>query len=558
MNINKLQAQLQHVPDQALISYVQNPDGQVPSYLALAELNRRKEIRKSAQPQQAAPTQTVAAQQVAQAAPGIAQLPVREDMFNEQSMAAGGIVAFEGGGGVGIGDYDPGYRGYPIDAPGMSERDLAYADAARNSKIFQYGGDALKTLFAPAYVMGDKGLELVRDYTYGNLPGTDPKTGKRYAHSRDIPKPDADAAYKAEGEAQLKKRQEYLNANPSVAPQFASKAVPKDTGFRPYAPNTNPVEIAERQAAILKQKYGPKAAAEGAPGVGAAPRAVTPAGIGSLYKAPTDISGEYEGLMRPETGARENMDKYAELIGPDKGREAMQERLRKMEARAAQDEAQSPWMALAEAGLGIASGKSQFALQNIAEGGKQGIKSFIDAKDRMVKAEERRFDIASKISQAERAEQVAAATYGLQSEERAKAHNDTVKQAKLGYKADREAAIAKGTFDAKKFDLEYAQKDREIGLMDKRIDKQIASAESQGLRYELQNKRDSLKTALNEINDLIKTEQGLANPDPTKIAGLQRKFDTAYNALYSLAMNPSGNAPAAGGKKAPLDSFNLK
>lgn len=100
MNIAKLQAQLQKVPDQALIGYVQNPDGQVPSFLALAELTRRKEIRQAGATQQAAPTQTVAQQAVAQAEPGIAQLPVREDMFNEQSMAAGGIVAFEDGGEV--------------------------------------------------------------------------------------------------------------------------------------------------------------------------------------------------------------------------------------------------------------------------------------------------------------------------------------------------------------------------------------------------------------------------------------------------------------------------
>lgn len=530
MNINKLQAQLQHVPDQALIGYVQNPDGQVPSYLALAELSRRKEIRKSAQPQQVAPTQTVAAQEVAQVAPGIAQLPVRDDMYSEESYANGGIVAFAGG--------------------GLSEADLAYQEAINNT-FLDKGYRGLSNM---ASGIGNYVGDYVTDLA--TLPGQarwvrDPATGKLVR------------AYETEGwmPRSSDKAPERVAAQ-AEASKFIEQSKPKQTtpAILPYA---DPRVTADRNAAQIRAdvaagKYSPKAPPAGEPGVGGAARSVTPAGIGSLYKAPTDISGEYEGLMRPETSARENMDKYFGLIGEDKGRAAMQERLGKMEARAAKDEAQAPWMALAEAGLGIASGKSQFALQNIAEGGKQGIKSFIDAKDRLVKAEERRFDVASKIAQAERAEQVAAATYGLQSEERAKAHNDTVKQAKLGYKADRESAIAKGNFDANKFKLEYAQKDREIGLMDKRIDKQIASAESQGLRYELTNRRDSLKTALNEVNDMLKNEQASLNPDPAKIAALQSKFDAAYNALYSLAMNPSGNAPTAGGKKVPLDSFNLK
>jgi hypothetical protein len=37
MNIIKLQDELRSVPDNALIGYVQNPTGNVPSYLALSE-----------------------------------------------------------------------------------------------------------------------------------------------------------------------------------------------------------------------------------------------------------------------------------------------------------------------------------------------------------------------------------------------------------------------------------------------------------------------------------------------------------------------------------------
>ena len=97
MNIMKLQSQLQRVPDSALVGYVQNPDGQVPSYLALAEISRRKEIRKSAAPQEQAPTESVAEQTVAEVSPGIAGIPLKDNsMFSEETMAGGGIVAFAG------------------------------------------------------------------------------------------------------------------------------------------------------------------------------------------------------------------------------------------------------------------------------------------------------------------------------------------------------------------------------------------------------------------------------------------------------------------------------
>jgi hypothetical protein len=42
MNIIKIQNQLKGVPDDTLVGYVQNPTGQVPTYLALSELQRRK------------------------------------------------------------------------------------------------------------------------------------------------------------------------------------------------------------------------------------------------------------------------------------------------------------------------------------------------------------------------------------------------------------------------------------------------------------------------------------------------------------------------------------
>jgi hypothetical protein len=68
MNIIKLQDELRGVPDNALIGYVQNPTGHVPSYLALSELQRRKDMRSKYESQQA-PESSVADDLEQEAAP---------------------------------------------------------------------------------------------------------------------------------------------------------------------------------------------------------------------------------------------------------------------------------------------------------------------------------------------------------------------------------------------------------------------------------------------------------------------------------------------------------
>ena len=129
MNIIKIQNQLKGVPDDTLVGYVQNPTGQVPTYLALSELQRRKEMRSSYQANK--PEDKTVAEDLVQEAepqPGIAALPEGQPMqqamapqpempmeqmahgglaeldtgtmYNENNYATGGIVAFDDGGPV--------------------------------------------------------------------------------------------------------------------------------------------------------------------------------------------------------------------------------------------------------------------------------------------------------------------------------------------------------------------------------------------------------------------------------------------------------------------------
>jgi hypothetical protein len=131
-NLDQIQKRLQSpsVSDQHLIFYVQNPNGEVPSVMALAELKRRQELRASKTPQEQAQNMmqpTVADKVIAQdtqanigpdfrsqglpaidqqaqaqqsMGQGISTLPVDEGMYNEKNYAGGGIIAFDDGGDV--------------------------------------------------------------------------------------------------------------------------------------------------------------------------------------------------------------------------------------------------------------------------------------------------------------------------------------------------------------------------------------------------------------------------------------------------------------------------
>jgi uncharacterized protein YciI len=127
MNIIKIQNQLKGVPDDTLVGYVQNPTGQVPTYLALSELQRRKEMRNSYQANKPE-EKTVAEDLVQESQPGIVALPEAQpmmeamtppqempmeemaqgglaeldtgNMYDENNYASGGIVAFDDGGPV--------------------------------------------------------------------------------------------------------------------------------------------------------------------------------------------------------------------------------------------------------------------------------------------------------------------------------------------------------------------------------------------------------------------------------------------------------------------------
>lgn len=471
MNIVKLQQQLQNVPDNALIGYVQNPTGQVPSYLALTELNRRKSMRDDYQ-QQAAPEKSVAEGMVE----GVAGLPISEEMFTAPET---GIAA--------------------------TEQPEAFADGG---EVRGYaGGDLIKGL---------KPLTGPRDYSF-NLPS--------------FPTTEQLQAYLANPQAYL--------ADPKKYAEVAEKVGAPTKPVLPYAPNMDPKAVAEKEAALLQDRFKPtpdqKPPAPGAGGVG----------IGALqYKPMADNSAAYDQFQRPEQSAAEKMAEMQALVGEDAGKAGRAARLAKMEERTAKDEETAPWMALAKAGFGIAAGKSPFAISNIGEGAQAGLADLAASRERINNAKDKQFEIADRMAQAERAEKVAAAKYGVESSEAIKARNEQNKLAKLGYQNQRELSnynrefeVQKGNADIAlqkaKMAQDAAQHAQTIAMYDKRITASTGAAQAKLVGEKRKAYLDAQTTLAPEIASILKKKYNGNSDDPM----FQRERQMLINGYVSNALS---------------------
>ena len=165
MNIIQTQNKLKDISDNAVVNYYNNPTPDVPMYLALSELMRRKKMRDSdennkpeektvaedliqaIQPQQAGiagltkvqPMQLAMAsqpemptQQMAQG--GLVDLPINDTMFQEQNYAGGGIVAFGNGGYT----FDP-EQDDPTDYASMLDQRLAAENESYKVETPEFG-----------------------------------------------------------------------------------------------------------------------------------------------------------------------------------------------------------------------------------------------------------------------------------------------------------------------------------------------------------------------------------------------------------------------------------
>jgi hypothetical protein len=481
MNIMKLQSQLQQVPDNALIGYVQNPDGQVPSYLALAELSRRKEIRKSAAPQAQAPTQSVAEQAIAEASPGIAGIPLQDPtMFSEQSMAGGGIVAFAGPEGSFVED------------------------------VYKKGVNTLKqaSRISPLGPLVNAYSDLTDFSTWAppqDIAGVIRKVGEL----------DAD----------------YLRRVASVTGIPVSKLAeenPAKPFAGPYSPDMNPEAMAYKQAAVLKDRFAPTPVLEPRPSSDVRAPVETPAAASAsspfgavpniTYTAMESPDAKFKDMLRTEITPQQGMAEFKNLVGENEGLAGLKTRLTGMEDKAAREEEQAPWMALARAGLSMAAGKSPNALQNIAEGAGVGLSDYTAAKERLANKEEKRFAIQTQLAQAERAEQIAAATFGENSAERIKAHNDATKLAQTQAGINIDVANANNKVKIAEADikneLDYKQqqdtRDYQQGVLSNQKEANKIAKENKALGLDLKTAqlyKDLENQARTEVKDRVSATQ---------------------------------------------------
>jgi hypothetical protein len=331
---------------------------------------------------------------------GVASLDTG-DMYQEDSFAGGGIVAFDDGG-------DVNYAG-----GGMVAFDNGGPVAT--SKL----GDFFRGLGNRGALDIDKQLGALQaeknKISYDIFSSYTPE--QRATQQQRLAAIDAQIAALTEqrsSTANMPKVEKPALAAPGLAglntsPTVDNKLTNEDIGniYRSTTPTPTPTPTKARPTVL------PTAANMDVttPAAGPAPRE---AGIESLLE-------DTDGL------AEKRMTRYKQMVGEDPERARLEELTKKYETGAAEQERMAPWMALAKAGFSMAGGKSPFAIQNLAEGAQAGLADYVQARDRLDKLTEKQIDIKTKMQQARRAEDIAATTYGLNSEAAIEARNAQVK-----------------------------------------------------------------------------------------------------------------------------------
>jgi len=372
---------LRGVPDEALIGYVQNPQGEVPSYLALSELQRRKDTRAKYQAQQA-PESSVAEDLeqesemsdqgglamlaknpvLSPGAPmsqGVADLPVDDNMYKEENFAGGGIVAFTPGGAV-----YPNYEG-----PATSAIGRAFGSITGGVKGYIDKKSKLMEL--------QQQIENLQPNLFESLTPSELSTRKAKI-------------------AELKAQQDAIR-NPSSGYVYKPGESAVDPTMKSYVDQ-------EVQRKLETQKEKPKAT-EGKPAAKTEP---TQTQTQTQTAQPAESDEDY---------LRRRMALYKEFMGTNEDRDRLNKKLDAMEKRAARQEELAPWMALTEAGFKTMAGTSPFALTNLGAGAQAGLQSYGAAQDKLAALEEKRYALMNEAAKADRAEKQAIVKFGFDSEE---------------------------------------------------------------------------------------------------------------------------------------------
>lgn len=394
INVNQITAQLARMPDQALQQYAQmHKTDPYTLSLALAESNRRRQLRQGAQMQ--APEQPKVVDQALQsmAAPmpedvGIGQLPA-----GNMNFAEGGIVAFADGGDVpryqsqGLVQYSGAYGGAPLlggttgyEGMGLGEfSKTLYVQALRKLGLEDKAAKLTPAEQRAAETEANKmAVTQGRTYRPENYGVTEP--APLYPGARD---------YRTTGAA--------LTADSGTAPT-------SDTGARPPA---------------TARPQGPELLG----GSGAA--APTGQSIYSLASTPSTYQREFEQFMpqgkvadpfeadvRAQGAAEEKAARdfaarrKQQLEGLGALGAEQEKRLKTREEKLGKQEGELSGMALLQAGFAMMSGASPNALQNIGVGAQAGLKKYGEGIERLDAAREKIDDAFGRLEIARRSEKM--------------------------------------------------------------------------------------------------------------------------------------------------------
>lgn len=484
------------------------------------------------------------------------------DMVPE-TMAGGGIVAFAGD----RGSYVDSRR---FSAPGLSEADIAYGDALRDSAVANAAGTLLDYTALLPYTIGKKGY----NYLKGRQPVWDPVQNK-YVLQRELPDISS-ADREAKKLAGRKVQEDYLAAQ-EPAPTSSVEAPTQVTQAGLGGPYSimDPKAIAEKEAALLKERFGlnkPDAGAD--KGLAAvAPRKMDYSSLN--YKQTPDRSADFAAMSEAEKTPEQLMAEHQARVGDNEALAAIKERLKGMEAKAALAEERAPWMALAKAGFATMgagtdpkTGRQLTFLESLGKGAQEGMEDYTKAQKELAAGEKERFALANQLAQAERAEKLASVKYGEDSAEAIKARNKATKLAALNYNVNRDIATSKGEQDAAIAKIHAQQTDAQLAqsaaqhaqtydlqlrklnaeLKDKPLDTQIATLSASAKGYEAiirdQNAEPEDKAVavakLNAINDKLNELGGVKMP--TQAAALpmpKTQAELKTGSIYNTARGPA-------------------
>ena len=414
MNIIQIQDRLKGMPKEAIIQYVQNPTGEVPTYLALGELQRRKtmESKYNAMKPEAPsvaeqivqenmptglasmPTQDVMPPQSGVGAPQPQPQPTPDMMASSgigalpagnvgQNYAGGGIVAFEEGGSV-LDKYGPVLEG-ALDTAGLF--------AGRFAGPIVSG-------FWPSELAADENTPEFQEYLARKMEEAGYAKGGvvNYIGGGAVDKAIIGGVKGAFdlGKKGISKAYDFIEANPLAT--FGPTLGFGGYGVYDYFDDSDEEEARKAaEAKLIRDNFEE---------------------FKRLQDARlTKEANEKTGPVAKEKTMADYATEFKNMMGTDEYRAKMNERMAKMDEKVAEREAKAPWFAVMEAGLAMAAESSPFALQNIAAGATRGVSSYADSVEALQTLEEKRLALLDDMAKADRAEKMAAIEYGMNSKQ---------------------------------------------------------------------------------------------------------------------------------------------